>query len=254
MTSQRTDRVLFLGLFLAGLLGSLLGVPWTLAVLGHPAAGGALDPRAVWLSAVAEALFLLAPASAAGVWLGQKIGLGPRVLRALASRLPGGREQLRRALLPTLLIGLALGVLGTFAQNAIPKSALMPGLDLPNTFETFLRTLSAALTEEIFFRLGLMTVFVWAILSVAKNPVLRLPALWTGNLLAALLFAAAHLPQVPFQNHGWNLFLPFLLVSSGTGLVMGWLYLRYGLLSAMVAHLLVDLVVYVLPRLLAAIA
>jgi membrane protease YdiL (CAAX protease family) len=40
------------------------------------------------------------------------------------------------------------------------------------------------------------------------------------------------------------------MVSSAAGIIMGWLYIRYGLIAAVVAHFIVDLVVYVIPRLL----
>ncbi len=194
MTSHRNDRVLFVWLLLAGLLGSLVGVPYTVAVLMDPAAGGPIDPRLAWLSALAEALFLLAPASAVGVWLGNKVGLGPRLLRELVSKVPGGWERVRGNLKTSMIVGFTMGVLG-LAQYLIPQSALGPGLQNPTAFECALRSLSAALTEEILFRLGLMTSFVWAIRSIVKKPAFHVPSLWIGNALAALLFAGGHLPH-----------------------------------------------------------
>jgi hypothetical protein len=185
--------------------------------------------------------------------LGKKVGLGSR-LRDLASRMPGGWEQVRLGLLPAMPVGLTLGVVGFFAQSAIPNSAFMPGLANPNTFEWFLRCLSAALTEEIVFRFGLMTLFAWVIGSLVKKPVVRVPSLWAGNLLAAFLFASGHFPQLTFQRYGWSLLIPFALFSTSVGTIMGWLYMRYGLVSAMAAHFAGDLVVYVIPRLLGAIA
>jgi membrane protease YdiL (CAAX protease family) len=47
--------------------------------------------------------------------------------------------------------------------------------------------------------------------------------------------------------------IPFVMFSSSAGMVMGWLYMRYGLVSAIVAHFIGDLIVYVIPRLAAAI-
>ncbi len=236
--NQRTDRVLFVWVFLAGLVGSLIGLPWSIAIL--------TDSVIVWQSAVVEVLVFLAPASAVGVWLGKKVGLGSG-LREFVSAKPGGWEHVRSGLLPGMVVGLLLGGVGLFAQNSIPRSALMPGLDHPNTFEWFLRCLSAALTEEIFFRLGLMTFFVWVLRSIVKKSTINVPSLWVGNLLSALVFAGAHLPQLVF--HGWSLLIPFVMFSSSAGMVMGWLYMRYGLISAVVAHFISDLMVYVVPRL-----
>ncbi|MGB6647611.1 MAG: CPBP family intramembrane glutamic endopeptidase [Bacteroidota bacterium] len=234
--NQRTDRVLYVWLLLAGLFGSLIGVPSSIAILR--------DSATVWLSAVVEILFLTL-ASVVGVWLGKKVGLGSR-LRDLVSGMPGGWEHVRFGLLPAMLVGLALGGVGFFAQESILKSVLMPGLNNPNTFEWFLRCLSAALTEEIFFRLGLMTFLVWLLRAIVKKPAIDVPSLWVGNLLSALVFAGAHLPQL--TSHGWSLLIPFMIFSSSAGMVMGWLYMRYGLVSAIVAHFIGDLMVYVVPR------
>ena len=68
----------------------------------------------------------------------------------------------------------------------------------------------------------------------------------------ALLFAGGHFPQLTF--HGWSLLIPFVVFSTSAGLILGWLYMRHGLVSAIVAHFVVDLLVYVIPRLLAALA
>lgn len=245
-TNQRTDIVNFTWLILSGLVGSLIGVPWTLAVLSDTAA---MNQHTVWLSAIVEALLFLAPASALGVWVGKQVDLGPRLLNELVLRMPSGWQNLRKDLPPTVFIGMTVGVVGYFSQNEIPRSALLPGLENPSTFEVLLRSLSAALTEEILFRLGLMTFFVWTIRAIVKRSAFHIPSLWIGNLLAALLFAVAHLPQLTFQTHGLNLLIPFMMVSSSAGMIMGWLYMRYGLISAIIGHFLVDFVVYVLPRL-----
>ncbi|UCG12686.1 MAG: CPBP family intramembrane metalloprotease [Deltaproteobacteria bacterium] len=242
VTGQRTDRVLFVWILLAGLVGSLLGLPWTFAILR--------DSSTVWLSAAVEVLFFLTPASAVGVWLGKKVGLGSR-LRDFVSGMPGGWERVRSGLLPAMLVGVTFGGIGYFAQNSIPEGALMPDLSIPNTFEWFLRCISAALTEEIFFRFGLMTFFVWVIRSIVKKPAIDVPSLWIGNLLSALVFAGAHLPQL--TSHGLSLLIPFVMFSTGAGMVMGWLYMRYGLVAAIVAHFIGDLMVYVIPRLMAVI-
>ena len=241
---QRTDRVLFVWLLLAGWFGVLVGLPWTLAVLrDYPGTGG-------WWEAAGDFLFFIPVSAAAGVWLGKKVGLGSE-LRELVSRAPGCWKQVRVALVPGTLVGLALGGLGLISQNVIPKDVLIPALNNPNTFERFLRCLSAALTEEIAFRLGLMTFFVWVIRAIVKRPAIHTPSLWMGNLLSALVFAAAHFPQLELQRYGLSLLITFVISSSSTGMILGWLYMRYGLISAIAAHLVTDLMIYVVPRLVA---
>jgi membrane protease YdiL (CAAX protease family) len=174
-------------------------------------------------------------------------------LRELVSGTPGCWKNERLTLLPGTLVGLTLGALGLISQNLIPKDALIPELNNPNTFEWLLRCLSAALTEEIAFRFGLMTLLVWIIRAIVKRPAFHAPSLWIGNLLSALVFAAAHFPQLELQRYGLSLLIPFVVTSSSVGMIMGWLYMRYGLVSAIAAHLVTDLVIYVIPRLAAVI-
>lgn len=243
--NQRTDRVLFVWLLLTSLFGVLMGLPWTLAVLRD-------NPSTGWWWEAAGSLLFLIPASAAGVWLGKKVGLGSG-LRELISGMPGCWKHVRLASVPATLVGLTLGVIGFISQNVVPKDVLIPELNNPNTFEWLLRCLSAALTEEIAFRFGLMSFFVWIIRSVVKRAAVHAPSLWIGNLLSALVFAAAHFPQLELQRYGLSLFIPFVVSSSSVGMIMGWLYMRYSLVSAIAAHLVTDLMIYVIPRLVAVI-
>lgn len=231
---QKTDRVLFSWVLFAGLAGTLLGVPWTISILG--------DPTVVWVSAAVEVLLFLAPASAVGVWLGKKVCLGSS-LRQFVSDWPAGRALARSGLLTAVLVGSALGGVGFLAQHSLPERALISGLEIPNTFTWLLRCLSAALTEEVFFRFGLLTFFVWIIRSVSKKPAFHVPSLWFGNLLSAVAFAGAHLPQLTPGGSGF--LVPIVAFSTAAGMVMGWLYIRHGLISAVVGHFVADVMVYV---------
>lgn len=247
VVNERADKVLFVWLLFAGWFGVLMGLPWTFAVLrGYPG-------TAWWWEAAIDFLFFIPASVVVGVWLGKKVGLGSG-LRELVSGTPGSWKQVRLALVPGILVGLALGGLGLISQNVMPKDVLIPALNNPNTFERFLRCLSAALTEEIAFRFGLMSLFVWIIRSIVRGPAVHTPSLWIGNLLSALVFAAAHFPQLELQRYGLSLLIPFVISSSSTGMIMGWLYMRYGLVSAIAAHLITDLMIYVIPGLVAVIA
>lgn len=242
MVPERADKVLFIWLLLAGWFGVLIGVPWTIAVLrGYPGTEW-------WWEGAIDFLFFIPISASVGVWIGKKVGLGSG-LRELVSGTPGSWKQVSLAIVPGTLVGLAMGTLGLISQNVIPKDVLIPELNNPNTFELFLRCLSASLTEEIAFRFGLMSLFVWIIRSIVRGPAVQTPSLWIGNLLSALVFAAAHFPQLELQRYGLSLLITFVVSSSGTGMILGWLYMRYGLISAITAHLITDLVANVIPRL-----
>jgi len=244
VAGMKYDRAQFLWILLAGLLGSLSGVPWALAVLGIS--------RTAWLEAGVSMLMLI-PASAVGVWLGRKVGLDSG-LRELVSRTPDGWKQVRAGLVPALWAGVSLGTLGLVGQSAVSANALIPGMNNPSILEWFLRCLSAGLTEEIAFRFGLMTFLAWAILSLAGKPAVHGPSLWLGNLLSSLVFAAAHLPSLDIQHAGPGILVLTLVTSAGAGMLMGWVFMRYGLVSAIAAHCVADLVAHVFPRVAAAMA
>jgi membrane protease YdiL (CAAX protease family) len=231
--NQRTDRVLFVWLLFASLFGALIGVPWAMAASG--------DPATAWRLA-GSSLLQLVPACAVGVWLGRKVGLGSGLMEAV-----------RTGLMPGTSVGLAIGVVVFLGMSSISGDALIAGLDNPTIFEVFLRCLSAALTEEIAFRFGLMTFFVWVIRSVFQRPAIHATALWVGNLLAALLFTAAHFPGLTADAWSPAVLIPYGTFSTAIGLVLGWLFMRYGLVSAICAHFVADVVQGVIPRLVAVI-
>lgn len=232
---------LFWWLVCISLFGALVGVPWAVAVSG--------DPALAW-SEAGSSLLQLIPACAVGVWLGPRVGLGPG-LREFVSRVPGAWETVRKGLMPGILVGLAIGGVVLLGVSSMPENARIPGWDDPTIFEVLLRCLSAALTEEIAFRFGLMTLSAWLIWLGLKRPGTHEGLLWIGNLLAALLFASAHLPGLPPE--AWNpaMLVPILSVNAAAGLIMGWLFMRYGLVSAIGAHFVADVVQGVIPRLVA---
>jgi hypothetical protein len=234
----RTERILLIGLILAGIIGCAAGVPFSISVLNDPAAGGPINPIMVWLRAFMEALFLLTPASVLGMWLGRKMNL---------TRIS---ERVQSFIIPSIIVGLALAIPGLVGRFSIPQGDFGPGMSNPTPLEWLFRSLSAALTEEIFFRLGLMTLFVWIIRFIVKKPTFDKSSFWIGNLLAALVFAGAHLqPVLSIDVPNWNLVILIVVFNSFAGVVLGWLYVRYCLLAAIFAHFIADFVQHVIPRL-----
>jgi len=229
VTDRSADRIVFGILVAAGLLGVLVGLPLIFAILGDA------DPMRIWRTAGAEFLLQLVPAAAVGVWLGPKVGLGPRLLRDLVVRTPGRLKSALVMLVPSVVIGALLGLpllLGAGPELVGPRPAAL-----------FLRALSAALTEEIEFRLGLMTLFAWLLHSFVSRSGSAERSIDAANLLAALVFAAAHLPgNVSAATATWGLVAGILVFNTVAGIAMGWLYARYGLLAAMLAHFVADLV------------
>jgi membrane protease YdiL (CAAX protease family) len=58
-----------------------------------------------------------------------------------------------------------------------------------------------------------MSFFVWIIRSLVKRSAIHQPSLWIGNLLSALVFAAAHFPQLELQRYGLSLLIPVVVAA-----------------------------------------
>ncbi len=105
----------------------------------------------------------------------------------------------------------------------------------------------AAFVEEILLRLFVMSGFAWLISLVwkAASTGETTAILWIANILAALLFGAGHLPATAqiTKLTPLVLFRAFLL-NGLCGVAFGWLYMRYGLESAMVAHFSADIIIH----------
>ena len=93
--------------------------------------------------------------------------------------------------------------------------------------------------EEVMLRLFLMSLFVFIFHKLFGRGVEK-PAPWmlvTSNILAALLFAAGHLPATALLMGLSPMVLVRCFLLNGTfGLLFGWMYRKYGLRYAMAAH------------------
>ena len=93
--------------------------------------------------------------------------------------------------------------------------------------------------EEVMLRLFMMSLvaFILHKLFWQKREQTPVAALVAANILSALLFAAGHLPatQMMMGLTPMIIFRCFLL-NGGIGLLLGWLYRKYGLRYAMIAH------------------
>jgi membrane protease YdiL (CAAX protease family) len=152
----------------------------------------------------------------------------------------------RRAVLTAALLGAAVAIcLGVFSELT-PDMFPMRELRLPGWRSSAMASIGAGVYEELWFRLGAMTVFASLSARLERGGPAGAEAIWAGNLLAAILFGAAHLPLADALG---TLTRPVIAMVIGgnaiVGLACGWLYWRKGLLAAMVAHATVDLVLKV---------
>jgi membrane protease YdiL (CAAX protease family) len=98
--------------------------------------------------------------------------------------------------------------------------------------------------EEIHFRLFLMTVLVWLITKLLRAPAGRLGATgwWTAIVIQGLLFGAIHAATgegtLWWEPRAIQMLLEPRIVA---GIVLGYVYWRWGLETSILAHVFADL-------------
>jgi hypothetical protein len=117
---------------------------------------------------------------------------------------------------------------------------------MPLPWQGFLAALSAGINEELWLRLGLMTFLVWLGTKLMKQERPSPRIVWIANGLTAIAFGMLHLPLAATLGPLTIVIVVRVLLLNGiAGIVFGWLYWRRGLLAAMVAHFITDIVLHV---------
>ena len=240
MTHSGSRKRLFLLVWLSGLPG-IAAVTWL--VLPALVADRAL-PMPIWavqLAAAAQSALLLAAAAAAGAFLAHQVNLRAPVYSALTNGTPV-LGPLRQQVLP----GVIGGVLGAAVISAFTFVAPKPLLQLSNQFSipAAARLLYGGITEELLLRWGLMSLMLWLLWRFAQRrkgvPSSTLVAVAVAT--SAVLFGVGHLPAASAMIGQLTLGISAYLVAANAsfGLIAGWLFWRYGLESAIIAHITVH--------------
>ena len=175
-------------------------------------------------------------------------------MTALLLRRPGAGRQCRRdaalAISLGLLVGTFLVVLRILSAAYLP--AELPELGHRGALGGLLVSISAAVGEEVWLRLGVMTILAWLFVRILGHSELRPPVAWVSIIIAALAFGVMHLPQLAAADAATPIgIIATIFGNTLVGMVCGWLYWRRSLIAAILAHFAVDLVLHVLPALVA---
>lgn len=151
------------------------------------------------------------------------------------------RDKVVRTIVLSLVCGVVFSLDYWTFGAVLPQvqSAEVAGLTAPAFVSA---VLYGGVVEELMLRLFLMSLLVLAGWKLFFRGVPRedIPAgVFAGaNVLSAMLFAAGHLPATVVLFGGLTplVLLRCFLLNGGFGLVFGWLYRRYGIQYAMIAH------------------
>ncbi len=190
------------------------------------------------------------PSAGLGLFLGRQVGLG---FRSLDGLLTGDSESYRKLIKDAALafiLGVALGglllLIRKFSASSLPPEILPYGHR--GVVGGLAVSFGAAVAEEVWFRLGLMTVLVWCVARLLGQREASPVVVWPIIIITSVAFGAAHLPQLISYDAG----SPFaiagtILGNTAVGTLYGWCYWKRSLAAAMIAHFAVDLMIHVLP-------
>ncbi|MFC4303184.1 CPBP family intramembrane glutamic endopeptidase [Cohnella boryungensis] len=206
-----------------------------------------LSARSLYLLTFGQTLAIAAVCAAAGVYWGPRIGIRDSVIEGAARSTWQGEE-----LLVQLGAGALAGVICAigwmvvyygFVRKKLDEETVWISEGLRARLGLWTRVTSGGIVEEVIFRWGLLTALAWGLswLSLSDEASIRIALLVSG-----LLFGLAHLPGnleegcKPTPLFVWTAILGNFWVT----LFCGYALLEYGLIAAMVVHILFHILWY----------
>src|SRR5437870_5519025 len=213
---------------------------------------------ALWLASprpIQPGFFLIAAAiGGLVVWLGlaaaRRVGMGAPILDGAVAAPFAARR-----LTISLAVGAACGavLLAVLVYGLVPiepalATRLRARIGAPSWLPWALAVESSIL-EEFALRLFLLSSVAWLLARRWRNP----SAAWSAIIVSSLVFAVVHLPAWLATTNPTAVLIASVLTLNGVaGFVLGYLYWRWGIESAILAHFAADMVVQGIgPRLLA---
>ena len=235
-------------LFTLALLPAIIAAAYLATLMTLPAAGSAAMEEAVKQLGSREAVIAVSTAQSAlyaalfaffGYILSKKLGL----MRSFKPE--------KSKLLTTVIISLLGGAV--FSLDAWTFAKLMPKVaESYGTAKTFdavtwgASVLYGGVIEELMMRLFFMTLiaFIAWKLFFRKEEAVPVKVLIAANIIAALAFAAGHLPSTITLFGTLTPMIVFrcFLLNGAFGLIFGRLYRKFGIQYAMLSHALLHIV------------
>lgn len=243
---------LFFILLVAGVITSLMALPYALALRSGPPL--TLTP-VILIGQLVQSLVLFSVVIFFGLFLAKRVGFG---LPILETKLKG--KKIGASLKSILGLSIGLGFLA--AALIILTSLLFGSMSLDflkvevsvSTWKSFLASFYGGIAEEILLRLFVMTLLVWITFKIKKTSSGKPTAfgIWFAIIFSSIIFGLGHLPI----TSGLTAITPIvvaraILLNGIGGVIFGWLYWKKGLESAMISHFAADIGLHVILPLVA---
>lgn len=244
----------FAVLYGAALIGVACVTPYTLELTADAfkrAQERMHQPRGVIvLLQSAQSVVLFAVATGLGLLIAHQIGLGAPLVEGLLA----GKDVSAQAvalLAPALILGIASAAVLLILEITVfwPRlpGAMRDHVPIPALWKRLLASFYGAIDEEILLRLFLLSLLAWLI-SFAWHLPGGQPtpgAFWLANIIAAVVFGLGHLPATAALVKLTPVLIGRAILLNGVlGIAAGYLFVRYGLEAAMLAHFAADLVLH----------
>ncbi|MCL1074110.1 CPBP family glutamic-type intramembrane protease [Shewanella dokdonensis] len=238
-------------LFLLGIIGALSLLPTINTLLSTLTLSPSIPQWALLLLSVFQTALLLFCALMLGNWCSVRVNLSaPLFTIWLAQRYiswSAVKAPLWAAIRVAILCSVLLLCLQYFAIPRLPADFVANGSKLAPPL--YSRLLYGGLTEELLVRWGAMSFLLWLFYRMfcGGRATSSCVGPWLSIVVSALLFGLGHLPAALMLTSAANPFLvTYLLLGNGIfGIAAGWLFWRYGLEAAVMAHMLIHLLLYV---------
>jgi hypothetical protein len=235
-------------LYAAALAGAACLTPYVLRLIRSSTRPVKMSPAVAAAAGFAQNAVLFAIVVFAGLAAAHAVGLGAPYVGALT----GGAAP-ARPLAQAMAVGLGGGVAaGLFLTGAdlvlLPRMPKLLELARRSTLlENFLASFYGGINEEFLTRLLGVSGLVWLIGLVDRARPAPDWAVWTAIVVMAVLFGLGHLPAtkaVAGKITGLIL-LRALALNGPIAILCGWLFWRYGVEAAILAHFSADIVYHV---------
>jgi membrane protease YdiL (CAAX protease family) len=251
------NRKLFLVIWLGGTLSVLAVLPYAFQLQQDLLESAPLSLPVIALLSFLQTSLLLAIATSLGLIFAKKVGFTFPVLEQALSGSSNVIQWNDFLRLPVVL-GILTGVAIIFGDWLFKLAGVVIDekfvTEIP-VWKRFFASFYGGIAEEILLRLFLVSMLVWVFGKITRSeaPLSRSGLAWSAITIASILFGIGHLPATSVITELTPLVIARAIVLNGiAGLVLGWLYWKRGLESAMIAHFTADIMILIiLPAILA---
>ena len=251
------NKKLFILIWLGGTLSTLAVLPYAFSLQQDVLQSVPFSLPVLALLSLLQSTVLLAIATFLGLFFAKKVGFKFTVLEQVLSGKSNAIEWKDFLRLP-IVLGIVTAVVIFFGDWLFKLAGVVIDdkyvTEIP-IWQRFLAAFYGGIGEEILLRLFLVSMLVWIFGKITRSeaPLSQSGLVWSAIAIAAIIFGLGHLPATSAVIELTPLVIARAIVLNGiAGLVLGWLYWKRGLESAIIAHFTADLMILiVLPALLA---